>query len=106
MANGNVVHSIEHNGLAPEDYSLAQEVDYYNALGDTVAETVKKQTYLPGLYYSPFRFDDYAGLFLITPPNPIIIPSERSYQGVAPMKLQPSIETPYPYDYDTNYIGY
>lgn len=106
MANGNVVNSVEHYGLAPEQYSNSQEVKYYGYLQDTVAEAASKQTYLPGMTYSPFQFRDYAGLFLITPSNPIIIPSDRAYQGIAPMELQPSIDVPYPYQYDTNYIGY
>ena len=104
MANGNVINSVEHNGLSPYDYSNRQELAYYDNLQQNFSP-VSDQTYLP-FQYNQFRFDDYAGIFVISPPNPIIIPSEPAYNGIAPMKLMPTIDPPYPYDLVNNYDGY
>ena len=75
--------------------SVPQEVKIYNALVGVAA--IPEQTYLPSSY-TGLEFKDYAGIVYITPPDPIIIPSRQRYDGIAPMRLQPSINPPYPYD--------
>ena len=95
MANGNPLYNQEHNNLPPVDYSVPQERKIYNALG--MSNAISEQTYLPSSY-SGVEFRDYAGIVYISPPNPIIIPSRQRYDGIAPMKLQPSIDPAYPYD--------
>lgn len=105
MANGNVIRSVEHNGESPFDYSIKEQLEYYASIQENFSP-VAKQTYLPGMTYSPFQFRDYAGVFIYTPPNPIILPSDRAYNGIAPMHLMPTIGYPYPYEQESNYGRY
>lgn len=106
MANGNVIHGVEHDGKSPFEYSNREQLEYYDAIQTNFHDAVALQTYLPGMNYNPLRFDNYAGIFVFTPPNPIILPSEPAYNGIAPMSLMPTIDPPYPYDLETNYDGY
>lgn len=105
MANGNVVNSVEHYGESPFDYSIKEQLQYYADIQHNFSP-VADQTYLPGMNYNPLRFDDYAGVFIYTPPNPIILPSNRAYNGIAPMSLMPKIDYPYPYEQESNYGRY
>ncbi len=95
MANGIAANNQEHGGLAPEQYSNRQEIEEYNAL--RTSSPIENQTYLQSSY-SGVEYKNYAGIVVISPPNPIVIPSRQRYDGIAPMRLQPSINPPYPYD--------
>jgi len=106
MANGFVTGGSEHAGQSPFEYSNREQLEYYDAIQSNFHKDVYQQTYFYGMNYSPLRYDDYAGIFVFTPPNPIILPSEPHYNGVAPMKLMPVIDPPYPYDLGINYDGY
>lgn len=95
MTNGNPIFNQEHNNLSPREYSVREENAIYNAL--QMNDALLQQTYLPSTY-SGLEYKDYAGIVYISAPNPIIIPSRSRYDGIAPMKLQPSLDPPYPYD--------
>lgn len=103
MGNGRVIAGQEHFDLTPFEYSNDQEREQAAAL--ETAPAPEKQTYLP-FWYNSFRYLNYAGIFIFTPPNPVIIPSRRAYNGIAPMRLQPTINPPFPYELNTNYERY
>jgi len=96
MANGQVINSVEHWGLSPEQYSVKPELVEYNGLRK-FSNAIPEQTYLQSSY-TGLEYKDYAGIVYIVPPNPIYIPSRSRYDGIAPMNLMPSINPPYPYD--------
>lgn len=89
--NGNPVNAQEHFNLSPREYSAS---DYHSLV---VASAQVKQAYCSS-WYTGTEFRDYAGTVYISPPTPIIIPSEARYDGIAPMQLQPTINPPYPWE--------
>lgn len=97
MANGNPLNNLEHNNLSPKEYSVPQERAIYPAYSAGEIHTFSKQTYLR-TEYNPFKYDNYAGTVYIAPPNPIYLPKINVYNGIAPMRLQPSINPLYPWE--------